>query len=1056
MFNWILNKIAWDYNERQLKKLWPIVEKINEIDKSWDKLSDEDIKAKTFEFKERLKKWETLDDILPEAFAAVKQACKRLKWKKITVKWHELVWDMVPYDVQLLWWIVLHQWKIAEMKTWEGKTLVATLPAYLNALEGKGVHIVTVNDYLTERDAEWMGYLYNWLGLSVGAVSKNTPLEKRREEYEKDITYVENSELGFDYLRDNLAKSIEDRVLLRRPLNYAIIDEADSILIDEARTPLIISAPADEPTEKYQYYAKIVKALVPCKGKPKKAKNLLKKLLEEETEEEVKEECDYYIDEKTKSVTLTSRWIRKLEELLGVENLYKDLWYQEIHHIENALKALACYHRDKDYIVKDGEVLIVDEHTWRVMPWRRYSEWLHQAIEAKEGVEIQRESKTLATITYQHFFKQYKKLAWMTWTAATEWEEFEKIYWLEVIVIPTHKPVIRVDKPDQVFVNQQAKRKAVIDAVRFYHNIGVPLLIWTSSIQTSEYVSSLLRQMGISHYVLNAKYHEQEAEIVAKAWKLGSVVVATNMAWRWTDIKLEEWLLEKLAENYARWVKNVILWKDVLEGNKPKWVSIVVYSEKEFDLTLEGLKKQFEFDDEFIRRAEKDWECNDQICMKIKFNRKKKTKDEPFAEIIIKPKNIKEPEIVEKDFHYWLFVLGTEKHESRRIDNQLRGRSGRQGDPGVSVFYVSFDDELMRKMWWDKMQSMIYMMKSIMGWENVEQALRDKKMTSFIEKAQKQMEAWHYSIRKHLYDYDSVIDKQRKRVYSKRDDILTWKIDVLEEIRDFISLVVDKLVDTYTAIYPWRLDELVEAIAEITWNVVSKDELEKFSKAEDIKEYLKIYLTELYDKKISSLVEWLSEEEKEIILEKLKEILKNVYLNVLDRHWINHIDDMTYLRDKVGLWWFAQVDPLVMYKKEGYEKFQKFLFNVQKEMLARFFRTNFDFLRKDESMSNQVVIVDDKNWENEFINQLKEKVSDLNVSDVVFEPEIEKENNSVKEVVNDGDIEIIELTPDEPEKNIDDLINIDNLSQDKKVRPFDPCPCGSGKPYIKCCWKKKK
>jgi preprotein translocase subunit SecA len=551
------NLLVGDYNKKQLDKTTPLIGEINQRYDKFTTLTDEEIKAKTEEFKSRYQKGETLDQLLPEAFAIVKQACKRIMGQEFEVKGEKQVWNMVPYDVQLLGGIILHQGKIAEMKTGEGKTLVAAAPVYLNALSGKGVHVVTVNDYLASRDAQWIGYLYQWLGLTVGSVVKGTPLPRRKEEYSKDITYVENSELGFDYLRDNLVQTMERRNLMWRPLNFAIVDEIDSILVDEARTPLIISEAREEPTEKYTYYANIVNLLQPCSSKKKVSKGLLNELMNEGVKDQ-EEDGDYYIDEKTKTASLSGRGIAKLEELLKVENIYKDMGFEEIHHIENALKAKAVYIRDVDYITSSGEILIVDEHTGRTMPGRRFSEGLHQAIEAKEQVQIQRESQTMATITYQNFFKQYKKLAGMTGTAATEAEEFQKIYELEVVIIPTNKDIVRVDKNDKVYFDQQAKRKFVKEYIKFYHEIGQPILIGTADIATSEYVSRILEKDAITHYVLNAKFHEQEAHIVANAGKYQSVVVATNMAGRGTDIKLEAKLNEKLAQNYAKYFKKLM------------------------------------------------------------------------------------------------------------------------------------------------------------------------------------------------------------------------------------------------------------------------------------------------------------------------------------------------------------------------------------------------------------------------------------------------------------------------------------------------------------------
>ncbi len=1019
--SWILNKIAGDYNQRQINKILPLVKKINEIDKSWDSLSDEQIKAKTEEFKQRLQKWESLDDILPEAFAAVKQAAKRLVGTEIEVKGQKMKWDMVPYDVQLIGGIVLHQGKIAEMKTGEGKTLVATLPAYLNALEGKGVHIVTVNEYLAARDAQWMGYLYNWLGLSVWSVTKFTPLEQRRAEYEKDITYVENSELGFDYLRDNLAKSVKERVLIWRPLNYAIVDEVDSILIDEARTPLIISHPSDEPTEKYVYYAQIVKALQPCKGKKKKAKGLLAELLSDD-KNEPEEECDYYIDEKQKTVLLTSRGIKKLEEILKVDNLYRDLGYQEIHHIENALKAQAVYLKDKDYIVRDGEVLIVDEHTWRTMPGRRYSEWLHQAIEAKEWVEIQRESKTLATITYQHFFKQYKKLAWMTGTATTEGEEFEKIYGLEVISIPTNKPVIRVDKPDKVFFDQNQKWQQVLKNIKFYHQIGQPILIGTSSINTSEYVSSLLRKANIPHYVLNAKYHEQEAQIVANAGKKWSVVVATNMAWRGTDIKLESWLNQYLAQNYAKWISSQI--------KQWKGVSGVVYSQKEFELTIDALREQFGFKEDDIIKAEK-WErvTAGDTSIKIKFNLKKKEKEDPFAEILIRPAKEEEPQLEKIDIHYGLFILGTEKHESRRIDNQLRGRAGRQWDPGVSQFFVALDDELMRKVWWGMIQGIL----SKFGGKDMD--LSDGGyLASHIERAQKQMEAWHYSIRRHLYDYDSVISKQRERIYDLRDKILFGEEEDVEwifaQIKSLIDKEVQEIVDLYGDLKQFKADELINQIKEVFGIEI---DLQKFQNIKDSKKLKQVLVDEISKN--------LEEKFKDLPREWLSGLLKRIYLNVIDRYWIDHIDDMQYLRDKVSLYGYAQQDPLVIYKKEAFNKFQKLLSAIRKEFLSRTFKTDFSFLAQQHSELSDTT--EWTSWRPGVINILQQGAQQAASMPT---PSPKKTPQEEKQDQDDG-IEVIENFV---ESTLDDGTSHLDF---KNVGPNDPCPCGSGKKFKKCHWK---
>lgn len=582
MFNRIINKIAGDYNSRLLNKIYPLVTVINKYNDQFEDLSDDELKAKTELFKSQIASWEkTLDDILPEAFAVVKQACARLLGTEYEVKWNKVTWDMVPYDVQLVGGIALHQGRIAEMKTWEGKTLVATLPAYLNALTGKPVHIVTVNDYLASRDADTMRILFEWLGLTVGSINKFTPQEIRKSEYAKSIIYVENTELGFDYLRDNLEKSVDARRLLNRGLYYAIVDEADSIFIDEARTPMIMSQPNDDSVDKYIYFGQIAKQLVASKFKKQVSKGFLAEIMKNDDKKAETDDGDYHIDEKHKSATLSESGISKLERIFNVENLYRDLPFEDIHHIENALLAQAVYHEWKDYIISGDEVLIVDENTWRTMPGRRFQSWLHQAIEAKENMPIRNEAKTIASITYQNFFKLYEKLSGMTGTATTEAEEFEKIYDLEVISIPTNRPTIRQDKNDRVYFDQKAKRKYVLNDIKFYHQMWQPILVGTSSIQTSELVSKLLNQATITHYVLNAKFHEQESNIISTAGKYSGVVVATNMAGRGTDIKPEKWLNDKIADNYINWIKS-----EIAKGNT---LELDFANEQEYKLIMDKL-----------------------------------------------------------------------------------------------------------------------------------------------------------------------------------------------------------------------------------------------------------------------------------------------------------------------------------------------------------------------------------------------------------------------------------------------------------------------------------
>jgi preprotein translocase subunit SecA len=852
---------------------------------------------------------------------------------------------MVPYDVQIVGWIVIHQGKMAEMRTGEGKTLVATMPCYLNALCNKWVHVVTVNDYLASRDAQWMWYLYERLGLSVGSVVKSTPVHERREQYEKDITYVENSELGFDYLRDNLAKSMEDRNMLYRPMHYAIVDEVDSILIDEARTPLIISQASGEPTEKYLYYAQIVKGLLPSKGKKKISKWFLAELMKDDSweEEQIDDAGDYYVDEKTKSVTLSGAGIEKLEKMLDVENLYKELWFGEIHHIENALKAQAVYNKDKEYLVREGQVMIVDDHTGRVMPWRRFSQWLHQAIEAKEQVEVKRESRTLASITYQHFFKQYEKLSWMTGTALTEAEEFESIYESETVTIPTNKPILRVDKTDAVYFNQDAKRKAVTDHIQFYHGVWVPILIGTSSIHTSELVSQILRKANLVHSVLNAKFHEQEAHIVRNSGKKGSIVVATNMAGRGTDIKLDKTLNGIIAQWYASYIKKVI--------GKGNTFEATIYSELEYGLVQDALKSH-------------------DIAFDSQINKGKKTAEDRYGKMTIWPvadaASVADPSIESRDVHFGLFILGTEKHDSRRIDNQLRGRAGRQGDPWVSQFFVALDDEIMRKMGGDKIQSIARMMMSQEELESM--AFTQSQFTNAIERAQKQMEGWHFGIRKQLFEYDSVINKQRAKMYEKRDAILSKEADVIafehqeeqvdwsaqdvvseerasvvSEIRGFVDETIDDLVMTHTSYAPWNIAELEESLQQIIGASFLDSELVQYTTTNQLSSFLKSAVRDMFDAKFAE-----SDDPQTLWY------IRRVYLSVIDKYWMEHIDDMSHLRERVSLRSYAQQDPLVIYKKEAYSAFQAFLNTVRKETLSNVMKTDFAALQDPQQVATHI------------------------------------------------------------------------------------------------------
>ena len=1014
MLNWILNFIWGDYNQKQLDKIKPLITAISHFYAEFDSLSDEQIQAKTEEFRTRIQSGETLDDLLPEAFAVVKQACKRLVGTTCIVKGQEIVWNMIPYDVQLLGGIILHQGKIAEMKTGEGKTLVAVAPVYLNAISGKWVHVVTVNDYLASRDAEWMAYVYRRLGLTVGSVVKSTPLADRRNQYSADITYVENSELGFDYLRDNLVKTLGERNLTWRPLNYAIVDEIDSILIDEARTPLIISQPREEPTEKYTFYAQLIQALTPCSSKKKVSKGFIQEVLNDEYGVEHEEDGDYYIDEKTKTAQLSGKGIAKLESLLKVDNIYKDMGYGEIHHIENALKAKAVYIKDKDYIISNGEILIVDEHTGRTMPGRRFSEGLHQAIEAKEGVQIQRESQTMATITYQNFFKQYQKLSGMTGTASTEGEEFSKIYELEVVIVPTNRGIRRVDLNDKVYFDQKTKWKFVKDYIKFYHQMGQPILIGTADIATSEYVSRLLEREAIVHNVLNAKFHEQEANIVSRAGKYKSVVVATNMAGRGTDIKLEDGLNEKIAQNYVAYMLKVAKSGTAFVGK--------IYSEEEYHLIKEALDHALDLQGEALENG---IQING-VNILIKLNPKRKQNTDPYARILVRPQDWDQKDEEEKDLFFGLFILGTEKHESRRIDNQLRGRAGRQGDPGVSVFFVALDDGLMRKMWGEKIQALAGMLLSRADLENLE--LTQSQFTKSITRSQKEIEGWYFGIRKHLFDYDSVVDKQRKRVYKLRDDILeaetneekrkayveAFKDEFLTEAKNIVITQINNAEMTGQSV----ADLLIVLNKEFGLNM-TREEYEEVKNLTH--EEVKALLMERFDRYFTKVFETLSEEI-------LFDVFRGVHLHFIDKLWVDHIDDMQNLREKVGLMSYAQLDPLVMYKKESFEKFQELLQNIINSTAGYLMRLDFEAIA----------------WETQSSTTFSETDQE-NVMEIIAGADLPEQ----KRVVEDSRAQIFEAQ-DDGEFEIFEVDNTPKTSPDAKVRPNDACPCGSGRKYKKC------
>ena len=885
MIGTLLSKVFGTKNERELKRLWPLVEKINSLEAQVAGLSDAQLTDMTGEFKRRLEAGETLDDILPEAFSVVREVSKR----KL---------NMRHFDVQMLGGVVLHEGKIAEMKTGEGKTLVATLPVYLNAIDGRGVHVVTVNDYLAKRDTQWMGPIYNFLGLSVGAIqhdvsflydpsyrSTDKRLDflrpcSRQDAYLADITYGTNNEYGFDYLRDNMKYELSD--YCQRELNYAIVDEVDSILIDEARTPLIISGPSEESTDKYYKIDKIIPKL--------------------------QKDTDYTIDEKAKTAILTEEGNIRVERLLGAGNLYDPENIELVHHVLQALKAYTLFKKDVDYVVKEGEVLIVDEFTGRLMPGRRWSDGLHQAVEAKEGVKIESENQTLATITFQNYFRMYNKLAGMTGTADTEAEEFAKIYNLEVMVIPTNQPMVRSDYPDTVYKSETGKFNAVITEIEDLHTKGQPILVGTISIEKSETLSLLLKKKGIPHSVLNAKYHEKEAEIISQAGRSGAVTIATNMAGRGTDI--------------------------VLGGN------------------TEGLARE-------ILRDKTDYT------------------DEEWKQALMKAADVckidREKVLSAGGFH----ILGTERHEARRIDNQLRGRSGRQGDPGSSRFYLSLEDDLMRIFGSDRISGLM----DKLGMDE-DMPIENKMVTKAIENAQKRVEAHNFDIRKHLLEYDDVMNKQRTEIYSFRKEILQG-----ESLKERIFGMVDEVVDELLLIYcpeekhreEWDIKELKDSLYGI------------FSLAPDTSSVNQDSLRDTLSSEINKAYE---QKESEVGSDVVRYLEKVIMLQVMDAQWKDHLLAMDHLKEGIGLRGYGQKDPLVEYKKEAFDIFAEMTSRISTEVISRLFKIQ---VQRKETVKKEPV-----------------KQTRLNYN---------RGEGSVAQTVR----------------------------REKKVGRNDPCPCGSGKKYKKCC-----
>ena len=924
----LLEKIFGTYSSRELKKIQPIVDKINSLEEECSKLADEDFVKKTEEFKKRYKDGESLDDLLPEAFAVVREASIR-------------VLNMRPYDVQLIGGIVLHQGRIAEMKTGEGKTLVATLPAYLNALTGEGVHVITVNDYLAKTQSLTMGKLYKFLGLTVGIVVNGMFPAQKREAYHCDITYGTNNEFGFDYLRDNMAMSKEEMV--QKPLNFAIVDEIDSILIDEARTPLIISGMAEKSTDLYVKTDKFVKGL--------KAKVIVESD-DKQTEEEANfTDYDYVVDLKSKSVSLTEKGTKKAESYFGIEDLSDVNNLTISHHVQNALRAHGIMHNEQDYIVQNGEVLIVDEFTGRLMYGRKYSDGLHQAIEAKEGVEIANETTTLATITFQNYFRMYNKLSGMTGTAKTEEEEFKGIYALDVIEIPTNKPVIRKDRNDVVYKTKKEKYEAIINDIKESYEKGQPVLVGTITIDTSELLSKMLKAQKIPHQVLNAKYHDKEALIVAQAGRYQAVTIATNMAGRGTDI-----MLGGNAEYLAR-------------GDMAK----EGYEEELIDIATSPIKHTEEAE---IKARER--------FLELEGKYKEITKEE--KEKVIAAGGLK--------------IIGSERHESRRIDNQLRGRSGRQGDPGESRFFISFEDDLMKLFAGERMLALANSLGIPDG-----QPLEQRMLTNSVETAQGKVEGRNYSIRKNVLEYDDVMNKQREIIYSQRRQVLTT-----DSMKDIILKFAKEYAMELGVTYAANVDTIDDIdYTSLNANIKSVYAIDNLIKKEEIEELSEEFLGNLIADKVERL--YLGKEK--ILLENIEKlgtnttldsIEKYIMLRTIDSKWMDHLDSMDELKDGIGLRAYGQSNPIQEYKKESFDMFEYLIDDIKKETLTRVY---------------QIGIID-------------------------------KEADTEKEapVITSYSSSNMQERPKEVKQTKQQPIHVG-----KKIGRNEPCPCGSGKKYKHCCGK---
>ena len=927
-----MEKIFGDINTKEVKKIEKIADQVMALDTTMAALSDEELKGKTSEFKERLAAGETLDDILVEAFAVCREAAARSV-------------GMKHFKVQVIGGIALHQGRISEMKTGEGKTLVATLPAYLNALEGKGVHIVTVNDYLAKRDAEWMGKIYTFLGLTVGCVIHGISDKTRKAAYQADITYGTNNEFGFDYLRDNMV--IYQRQLTQRELNYAIIDEVDSILIDEARTPLIISGQGDDSTELYQIADRFVKTLKPGE--------------------------DFTIEEKEKRVGLTDSGVAKAEKFFTIEN-FGDPENMEInHHVVEALKARAIMKRDVDYIVKDGEIVIVDEFTGRLMFGRRYSNGLHQAIEAKEGVLVRSESKTLATITLQNYFRMYQKLAGMTGTAKTEEEEFRDIYNMDVVVIPTNKPVIREDLDDAIFAKEEYKFKAIADRIAEAHATGQPVLVGTISIENSERLSNLLKKRGIKHNVLNAKQHEKEAEIVAEAGRLGAVTIATNMAGRGTDI--------------------------ILGGNP------------EFEAKRE--MKQLEYTDEQISFATSFVTSNDPEMLKAR---------KVFNELHAKYKEERADEQQKVRELGGLCIIGTERHESRRIDNQLRGRSGRQGDPGQTQFFISLEDDLMRLFGGDRIQNVM----DKFGMED--EPIAAGMLSKTIENAQKKVEGRNFEIRKYVLQYDNVMNKQREVIYDQRrkvlfgDDVKEYVLDMMDDLVK--NIVVPVTVDSKFA-EEWDLDMMNKNLKRLT------DRFEGLHYDEDAIHDLTA--EQLEADAVAEFHRLYDEKEAEIGADRMREVEKMIMLRVVDNRWMDHIDAMDDLKQGIGLRALGHLDPAVAYANEGFDMFEEMIGDIREETVRYCFNVTIN-----TSTERKTVIKGGQGRKDEY--------KDTAASEAAQAQARAAQGGQPQ----GGHGQMPQQAPKPQDARKPETFR----REMPKVGRNDPCPCGSGKKYKNCCMNK--